>query len=93
MMKTPIAGALIFLFAASGAWADERDVTLAVENMTCGACAITVTMAIERVAGVQDVAVDYDTKQADVRYDDTLTTWQAIAQASTNAGYPASKAD
>lgn len=81
------------MFGFSSALADERTVTLVVEKMTCALCPITVSKAIEHVAGVRDVTVDFASKQATVRYDDAVTTWQAIAEASANAGYPAAKAE
>ena len=38
-----------------------------------------------------EVSVEYTTKRAIVRFDDAVTSWERIAQASTNAGFPASK--
>lgn len=63
--------------------------TFAVENMTCGTCPITVKKAMSRVEGVKSVVVDFDKKTATVTYDPAVTTPEAIAAASTNAGYPA----
>jgi mercuric ion binding protein len=40
------------LFAASTAYAAERTVTLAVENMYCAACPHTVRARLQAVAGV-----------------------------------------
>lgn len=82
--------ALLPLFlSASVAVAAERTVTLAVENMTCALCPITVRTAIERVPGVRDVQVDFETKAAVVVFDDAEATVQDIAEASRQAGYPA----
>ena len=44
---------------------------------------------MERVDGVQQVDVDYDTRTATVTFDDSSTTAAEIAQASTDVGYPA----
>jgi len=44
---------------------------------------------MERVDGVQEVEVDFDTKMATVTFDDSKTTASAVAQASTEVGYPA----
>ncbi len=73
--------------------AEEQTVTLAIDKMTCPVCPITVTKAIEKVKGVIQVSVDYGTKQATVRYDDALANWEKVAEASTNAGYPAHRSE
>lgn len=80
---------LSLLFTPSLANAAERTVTLAVENMTCALCPITVRAAIERVAGVKDVQVDFETKMAVVVFDDAKATVADLAEASRLAGYPA----
>lgn len=80
---------LPLLLSASIASAAERTVTLAVENMTCALCPITVRTAIEHVTGVKDVEVDFETKTAVVVFDDAEATVQDIAEASRQAGYPA----
>ncbi|MCT9000614.1 heavy-metal-associated domain-containing protein [Chelativorans intermedius] len=50
---------------------------------------MTVRLAMEGVAGVKSVKVDFEAKSATVLYDPSATTVAAIAAASTNAGYPA----
>ena len=83
-------GLLVGVFAVgSAAWAAEQTVTLAVEKMYCALCPVTVTRAIERVEGVSAVKVDFDRKEAVVTYEDAVTSLDAIAAASTDAGYPA----
>jgi len=69
--------------------AATQTVTLAVENMTCAACPITVKKALNRVAGVAKADVSYERKEAIVTYDDTKTNIEALIQATTSAGYPA----
>ena len=66
--------------------------TFAVENMYCALCPVTVKTAMERVAGVRSVRVDFDKKTAAVVFDPSVTTVEAIAAASTKAGYPAAPA-
>jgi len=63
--------------------------TLAVENMTCALCPVTVKSAMERVNGVRSVAIDFAARTATVVFDPSVTSIDAIAAASTNAGYPA----
>lgn len=84
-----ILGLTVLLLSATVAHAAERRVTLAVENMTCAACPITVRTAIERVPGVRDVEVDFENKTAAVLFDDSQATIEALEEASRLAGYPA----
>ena len=63
--------------------------TFAIANMTCATCPITVRKAMSRVEGVQSVDVDFTAKTATVVFDPSVTNAEAIAAASTNAGYPA----
>jgi len=74
---------------ASQVVASVQKVMFIVENMTCALCPVTVRTAMERVPGVKSVEVDFKAKTATVVFDPSLTTVEAIATASTNAGYPA----
>jgi mercuric ion binding protein len=67
----------------------QKQTTFAIENMTCATCPITVKKAMEGVAGVTAVTVDFAAKTARATYDPRRTNAAAIAAASTNAGYPA----
>ena len=73
--------------------ANEQTQQFAIEKMTCAACPITVKKAMSKVAGVKSVNVDFDAKTATVEYDSAVTNTDEIAQASTNAGYPAAITD
>lgn len=73
--------------------AHAEAVSFAIDNMTCATCPITVRTAMSRVAGVRSVEVDFDTKRATVTFDPAVATIEAIANASTNAGYPARQID
>lgn len=63
-------------------------VTLAVENMSCAACPITVRKALEKVPGVANTKVDLDTKTATVTFDPAKADVEALTKATTEAGYP-----
>ena len=76
------------LFSTSSAFAAEKTVTLAVENMYCAACPHTVKASLEAVPGVTKVAVSYKDKTAIVTFDDAKTGVNALTAATTNAGYP-----
>ena len=77
------------LGAALPGYAANQTVTMSVEKMTCALCPVTVSKAMERVDGVHDADVDLDTKTVTVKFDDTKTTAEEVAQASTDVGYPA----
>ena len=71
------------------AFAGERTITFAVDNMTCASCPYVVKSSMAAVPGVTKVVVSFEAKTATVTFDDGRTTADAIAAASTNAGYPA----
>lgn len=75
--------------AAAQTAADTKTVTFAVESMTCATCPITVRKAMEKVDGVQSVAVSFEARTATVVFDPAVATPQQIGAASTRAGYPA----
>ncbi len=77
------------MMTASTAFAGERTITFAVDNMTCASCPYIVKSSMEGVLGVAKVAVSFRAKTATVIFDDAKTNTDAIATASVNAGYPA----
>jgi mercuric ion binding protein len=87
-MQKLLASFALATFIAAPAWAAPQTVTLAVSNMTCAACPITVKTALSRVHGVTEVSVSNEKKQATVVFDDTQTTVAALTRATSDAGYP-----
>jgi mercuric ion binding protein len=77
------------VMTASTAFARERTVTFAVDNMTCASCPYIVKTSMAAVPGVANVVVSFRDKTATVTFDDAKTNADAIAAASMNAGYPA----
>ncbi|MES0179004.1 cation transporter [Mesorhizobium sp. M0025] len=77
------------VIVAPAAWAGERTVTFAVDNMTCASCPYIVQSSMAAVPGVAKVAVSFEAKTATVTFDDAKTNPDTIATASMNAGYPA----
>ncbi len=76
------------LLASSATFAGEKTVTLAVQNMSCSACPITVKSSLDAVPGVAKVVVSLSDKTAVVTFDDAKTAVPALITATTNAGYP-----
>jgi periplasmic mercuric ion binding protein len=73
---------------STNAFAAERTVTLAVQNMFCAACPHTVKASLQAVAGVGKVTVSLKDKTAIVDFDDAKTNVKALTAATKNAGYP-----
>ena len=89
MRKSLIAFAVaISALTSSAAFAAEKTVTLAVNNMYCAACPYIVKKSLESVPGVAKVAVSFKDKTATVTYDDSKADLRALTTATTNAGYP-----
>lgn len=79
------------LLLAGGSMAAPRTVALQVENVSCVTCAPIVKKVLSRASGVSQVAVVErgGTATATVTFDDEKTTADALAQAVSNAGFPA----
>lgn len=60
-----------------------------VEGMTCASCQQAVNRSVEKIDGVEDVAVNLMTNSMDVRYDSDQTNPEKIIEAVENAGYKA----
>ncbi|WP_154224727.1 cation transporter [Marinicella rhabdoformis] len=80
---------ICMLLLTTNALATNQVVKLSIENMTCKMCDITVRKAFEKVDGVTEATVDYETKTAQVTFNPEKTTVTKIEEASTMAGYPA----
>ncbi len=65
--------------AAATAVGDTAKARLAIEGMTCGSCATTARIALERAPGVYDAKVSYDSASAVVLYDPRKTTPEKFA--------------
>jgi len=73
---------------ADAAKASPAKVTLKVEGMDCGGCALSVKMAAKDVSGVTDVEVSVEKGAAEIAYDPDKSNPDAIAKAITkNTGF------
>lgn len=87
-------GLLLGALAFSGAaFSSPKTVTLSVPGMNCEACPITIKKALQKVEGVEKVAVTFEPKEAVVTFDDTKTTVGKLTEATANAGYPSALKD
>jgi mercuric ion binding protein len=76
------------IVASSAAFAADKTVTLAVNNMDCAACPSIVKGSLEAVPGVAKVAVSFKDKTATVIYDDAKADVNQLTSATAKAGYP-----
>ena len=89
MTKTPLYAATSgILLLSTAAFAAEKTVTLAVENMTCSACPHIVKGSLAAVPGVSQVLISFKDKTATVTYDDAKAAIPLLVRATTDAGYP-----
>ncbi len=89
MFLATIGGSFLQTAQADGA-ESIKTVTLAVENMTCKMCPITVRKSLAKLDGVISASSDFDSKTATVKFDSHKTSIDALIAATTNAGYPSS---
>lgn len=64
-------------------------VSLSVQGLSCASCVGRVERALAAVPGVSDVAVNLATETAQIHYSALDVSVEALARASTDAGYPA----
>ena len=82
------AGLLLSTAARASEEPALETITLAVDNMTCRMCPITVRKSLTRIDGVHKATVDFDNKTATVEFDPRKTRVDDLIAATTNAGYP-----
>jgi mercuric ion binding protein len=80
--------AIVLAAFIAPAWSASRTVTLSVPGMNCAACPITVKKALVKVAGVVQVDVSLDQREAVVTFEDTKAGVGQLTRATTEAGYP-----
>lgn len=63
-----------------------------VGGMHCGSCAMGIQMFLSSTDGIKNVTVDYNTKKADVEYDDAQVNTDQIVKGVEELGYTAKPA-
>ncbi len=79
---------IVVSIAPAVAIAAEQTVKLSVPGMTCASCPYMVKQAISAVDGIKAVEATMEDRSATVTFEDTLTSVEAIQQATANIGYP-----
>ncbi|MGZ8185882.1 MAG: mercury resistance system periplasmic binding protein MerP [Methylobacter sp.] len=78
-----------FLLSISGILpAAEQSVILFVPGMNCPVCPFTVKKSLQKVDGVKSVNILYESKTAEISFDDKVTDINSLMKATENAGYP-----
>ena len=86
-MKILIAALLSLTFSIYSL-AEEQTVTLEIPSMNCAMCPITVKKALQKMEGVLNIDVSFETKLVVVKFDNSKTSSQSLIEATTNSGYP-----
>ncbi len=58
-----------------------------VEGMHCGSCAVSTGMLLKNLKGVRSARADYDSKTAEIEYDDSAIDLAAMNRALEGLGY------
>lgn len=88
-MRVLAIGLGIMLWAGLASAATPQTVELQVKNMTCPACSITIEKALKKVDGVSRQRIDTEAGTVMVTFDGDRTSTAKVAEAITNAGFPA----
>jgi len=75
--------------SSSAARPQLAHVSLAVEGMDCTACATAIQNRLSGLAGVKKAHVSYEQKTAEVDFDESVVTVQALEKAIADSGYKA----
>ncbi|MCJ7509649.1 MAG: heavy-metal-associated domain-containing protein [Dehalococcoidia bacterium] len=65
-----------------------EEVTLTAPDISCDHCIATIRKALSKLAGVEFLGGNPQTKQVTIRYDPLLVTLAAIEKAMEEEGYP-----
>ncbi len=91
MKHLPTGLILAVTFAVTPLHAAEQTVRLSVPGMTCPSCPFIVEAAIGAVDGVITVTANSEIREAQVTFEDTLTSLDEISLAALQAGYEATQ--
>ena len=86
----PMADAAAYATAAAEVQnSDGVKASFQIAGLTCGSCSDKVTTALQGVEGVLAAAVDYQSGEAVISFDDKKTTADALLAAIVETGYAA----
>ena len=62
-------------------------VLIRIEGMHCHKCEQAISKAVQKLPGVHEVEVDFNSRQASVLYDSSLANVKQLTDAITSTGY------
>ena len=65
----------------------EKSVAIPITGMTCANCAANIERSLNKVNGIQEVAVNFASEKANVRFDPSQTTLNDLVDNVQRAGY------
>ncbi len=71
----------------------DRNVTMAIEGMTCASCVRRVENALAKTDGVSSASVNLATEEATVHFDPEVVSFDTLQKVVTNAGYGVATAE
>lgn len=89
MFRIFLTSALVLWSATAAIAAEPVRATLDVPSMNCSLCPIAVSGVLRKRPGVREATANLATKTAQVVYDPAMTSPARLAQAVSDAGYPA----
>jgi len=89
LLTVSVAGLLASGCHPAGASAQPVTTTLTVNGMHCEGCVKTITAALSKLKGVDEVNVSLEQKQATVTYDANRVTVERLAEVIRSKGYEA----
>jgi len=81
--------ALTVLVSSINAFSGTQVATLQVENMDCPTCTVVVKAALNKLKGVEKINLSTEQNTVEITFDDSNVTPSDLANAVTNAGFPA----
>jgi len=67
-----------------------KHITLNIEGMHCGSCSTSIELMLSNTSGINSVKVDFNSKKADIDFDETKITEQAVISSIGEVGFQAS---
>jgi Cu+-exporting ATPase len=65
----------------------EKSIALPITGMTCANCAANIERSLKKLQGIEDVAVNFASEKANVRYDPNQATVNDLVDSVQRAGY------
>ncbi len=88
-MRKFIVACLFLSLVAMPVAAKELTARIKVSGMTCGACATSVTSALQKTRGVKKAEVSLEKQMATVVYDDSQVSENQLREAINKTGFKA----